>query len=192
GVVNKVAMFCIFPIVGVSMAAQPLIGYNYGAHNYMRVKQTLKVAMLWATALLAVFFALIHLFPHGIVALFGISDELLDFTIEALKIYTFGFPIIGAQIIGSNYFQATGQPLKSAVLSLMRQLIFLVPLIYWVPQILPTHFPAISGLMAVCYATPMADVLSSIFTGVFVLYEIKRLNTLMLKHREHSTCSVDA
>ena len=109
GVVQRVAMFAVLPLIGVSIAIQPLLGFNYGAHLFERVKKTLWYGIFGATGIGLALWALVHLFPEQIVGFFGITNESLrDFTVFALKVQLLMLPFIGFQIVGSNYFQATG------------------------------------------------------------------------------------
>jgi len=122
-------MFAVLPLIGVSIAIQPLLGFNYGAHLFERVKKTLWYGIFGATGIGLALWALVHLFPVQIVGFFGITDpNLLSFTVFALQVQLFLIPFVGFQIVGSNYFQATGQPAKSVFLSLTRQILFLIPL----------------------------------------------------------------
>lgn len=176
GVVQRIAMFVVFPLIGVSIAAQPLLGFNYGAKLLRRVKTTLKVAALGATCIGAAAWVLIMVFAPQIVAFFGITEKsLVDFTAFALRVQLFMLPLVGSQIVGSNYFQATGQPAKSIMLSLTRQIIFLVPMLLILPQILPSIVPALDPLDAVYFSTPVADFLSIFTTAVFVFIEWRKL-----------------
>lgn len=176
GVVQRIAMFVVFPLIGVSIAAQPLLGFNYGAKLLRRVKTTLKVAALGATCIGAAAWVLIMVFAPQIVAFFGIAEKsLVDFTAFALRVQLFMLPLVGSQIVGSNYFQATGQPAKSIMLSLTRQIIFLVPMLLILPQILPSIVPALDPLDAVYFSTPVADFLSIFTTAVFVFIEWRKL-----------------
>ena len=145
GVVQRVASFVVLPLIGMSIAIQPLLGFNYGAQLFKRVKMTLA----W-----------------GIVGNTVIAVEL------------FLIPFVGFQIVGSNYFQATGQPAKSVFLSLTRQILFLIPLYIGVPMVMPVWFPGYTGLDALYFACPVADFLAIFTTGVFVLLELKRLRKL--------------
>ena len=179
GVVQRVAMFSVLPLIGVSIAIQPLLGFNYGAHLFARVKKTLWCGIVGATGIGVVLWALVHLFPEQIVGFFGITDgNLRDFTVFALKVQLIMLPLVGFQIVGSNYFQATGQPLKSIFLSLTRQLLFLVPLLVVLPLQLPGWFPQFNSLDALYFATPMADFLAIFTTVVFIIMEMGRLKKL--------------
>ena len=142
GVVQRVASFVVLPLIGMSIAIQPLLGFNYGAHLFKRVKMTLAWGIVGNTVIAVVLWALVHLFPAQIVGFFGITDpNLLSFTVFALQVQLFLIPFVGFQIVGSNYFQATGQPAKSVFLSLTRQILFLIPLYIGLPMVMPVWFP---------------------------------------------------
>lgn len=176
GVVMRVAMFTVMPLAGMSMAIQPILGFNYGARNFDRVRKTLLDGILAATTIAIAMWAVVHIWPEQIVNLFGITnDELVAFTVYALKVQLFALPIVGAQIVGSGYFQATGQPLKSTVLSLTRQIIFLLPVLVVLPMVLPLIMPQFIGLDAIYMAAPISDVLSLIMTGIFDVRELRKL-----------------
>ena len=179
GVVQRVVMFALLPIFGVSVAIQPLIGYNYGARLVPRVRKTFWYGVVGSMIMGAFMWALVHLFPELIAGVFGIHHEgLVDFTAFALRVQLMLMPLVGFQIVGSNYFQATGQPLKSALLTLTRSIIFLIPLMLILPEALPSIIPQVNGLSALCFAAPSADFLSIFTTGVFVYSEMKRLKKL--------------
>jgi putative MATE family efflux protein len=184
GVVGRIAMFAIFPILGAAFAAQPLFGYNYGARNYARVKTTLKIAMIWVTAIGLFFWALIHIIPEPIVMIFGITDDLLAFTVNALKVQVFLMPLIGVQAVATQYFQSTGQPLKAMFLSLTRQILYLIPLIYLLPLVITRVLPSLAPLDGVYYAFPVSDIFSISTCVIFMLFELRGLNR---KIKEQST-----
>ncbi len=175
GVVMKVSMLTVFPIIGVSMAAQPLLGYNHGAHRLDRVLQTWKTAIVWASVIAIVLWAVVELVPNLLIGLFGIDDTLMGFAVPTLRAYLLMLPVIGFQITTTNYFQGTGQPGTSLFLSLTRQAIFLLPAIWLCPHILPFFFPGIDIIMSVCIAAPISDGLASLVSFVFALRERKRL-----------------
>jgi putative MATE family efflux protein len=176
GVVGRIAMFTFFPILGVAFAAQPLFGYNYGAQNYARVKTTFKIALVWVTILGVFFWTVIHLFPTQIVYVFGVKGELEQFTITALKVQVFMMPIVGIQVVATQYFQSSGQPLKSLFVSVTRQLLYLIPLLYLLPHIIPTIFPSLAPLDGLYYAYPVSDFLSIITCVILVAFELRKIN----------------
>lgn len=179
GVVSRIAMFTVFPLIGMAIAVQPLLGFNYGAHLYDRVRKTLLCGVVGATIIAVLMWALVHLFPTQIISAFGITDVgLRDFTIFAMKVQLMLLPLVGFQIVCSNYFQATGQPAKSVFLSLTRQILFLVPLYLFLPQWLPVWFPGLNGLDALYFACPIADFLAVFATVIFMIWEMQRIRKL--------------
>ncbi len=176
GVVQRCAMFTVLPIIGIAVSIQPLLGYNYGASLISRVRTTLGYGILAAVFLGTCMWILIHVFAYDIVELFGIRDDSLrDFTVFALNIQLLLLPVVGFQIVASNYFQATGQPLKSVILSLTRQVLFLIPLYIALPIILPHMGLGLTSLDAIYFAVPISDVLSVITSLAFLSAELKRL-----------------
>lgn len=178
GVVSRIAMFTVFPLIGTSIAVQPLLGFNYGARNFDRVRKTLWFGVGMATVFSVVFWAAVHLWPQQIVAAFGIEADLADFTVFALQVQLAMLPFVGYQIVCSNYFQATGQPLKSSILSLTRQIIFLLPLYVLLPRVLPTLLPQYNGLDALYFAVPLSDFLAIFTVTIFIIIEMGRLKKL--------------
>lgn len=176
GVVQRCAMFTVLPLIGIAVAIQPLLGYNYGAGLISRVRSTLGYGILIATILGTIMWALLHVFAFDIVSFFGIRDDSLrDFTVFALNIQVLVLPVVGMQIVTSNYFQATGQPMKSVILSLTRQVLFLIPLYIVLPLVLPYIAPNLTSLDALYFAVPIADILSVVTSLIFILFELKRL-----------------
>lgn len=172
--VSGIAMLFLMPIFGINQGAQPIIGYNYGARQYRRVKEALKLAIIAATAVVIFGFVVTRLFPVQLISIFNKKDEaLIAFGGHALKIFLIGMPIIGFQIVSANYFQAVGKPMQAALLSLSRQVLLLIPAIL----ILPRFF----GLEGLLYAGPFSDIMSSLITGVFLFYELRHLDS---KHEE--------
>ncbi|MCX7884084.1 MAG: MATE family efflux transporter [Caloramator sp.] len=169
GIINSVSMLILMPIFGINQGSQPIIGYNYGAQKYDRVKLTLKLAILGATAICTLGFVMVQLFPVAIISIFNKTDkELIKIGSNGLRIFLSMFPIVGFQIVSANYFQAVGKPKHSMFLSLSRQVIILIPLLF----ILPRMFK----LKGVWLAGPVSDFLSSLITAVFLLFEIRNLN----------------
>lgn len=192
GVVNRVSMFTVLPIIGVAVAIQPLIGYNYGAKLISRVRKAFWWGSLGATLIGVLVWLLVQIFADPIVRVFGIADDsLVNFTSFALKVQLVMLPFIGFQIVGSNYFQATGQPLKSVILTLTRQIVFLVPLLFVLPLILPHMFEQFTSLDALYFATPVSDALSIFTVGIFMAFEMKRLKKLEAKQLEEKGRGVE-
>ncbi|MCI9129767.1 MAG: MATE family efflux transporter [Eggerthellaceae bacterium] len=179
GVVSRIGMFTAMPLIGIAVAIQPLLGYNYGARKIDRVRKTLWFGIAVATGIALIEWVIIMLFPEAIANAFGIrSDSLVAFTTFALKVQFAMLPMIGFQIVGSNYFQATGQPAKSIFLTLTRQILFLVPLLYILPEVLPHIVPSLDGLDALYFAAPIADFLAIFTVAIFIAWEMRRLRKL--------------
>lgn len=177
GVVIRLAQFFVMPIMGFVMAAQPIIGFNYGARKFDRVKKTFMIASVVSTLVLVVFWAIVMLLPGALVGVFGLKDAALrDVAIYGLRAYMVLMPLIGFQMLGASYFQATGQAAKSAVLSLTRQVIFFIPALFLLPRILPGLIEGMTPLQSLLYSAPVSDLLSTILTGVFVLRELVHLD----------------
>jgi putative MATE family efflux protein len=175
GIVMSLNTLIFLPIIGIQEGSQPIIGYNYGAEKYDRVRKVLKYASLAATAVACFGYLITRIFPVQLISLFNSHDKaLIVFGSHALTVCLIFLPVIGFQIIGAGYFQAVGKPLRSMLLSFSRQLILLIPALL----ILPHFF----GLEGVLWAGPLADILSSLLTGSFIYLELKHLAA---KHRKN-------
>lgn len=169
GVINSVAMLIVMTVVAINMAAQPIFGFNYGAQNFARVKECLILCIKAATGIVIVGFLGVQLFPELIVKAFNNSNaELLEVGSYGLRIILLALPIVGFQIIIGNYFQSIGKAGISVVLTLMRQVILLIPILF----ILPTFL----GLDGVWFASPISDAGSAILSAVFLIRELRKLN----------------
>lgn len=176
GVVMSISTLILMPIFGINQGSQPIIGYNYGAKNYDRVKEALKLAIIGATGISILGYIGTQLFPAQMVAFFNPEDaELIAFGTRAIRIYLALVPIIGFQIVSANYFQAVGKPRQAGFLSLSRQVLVLIPALL----ILPRFF----GLDGALMAGPVADLVASILTGIWITMELKRLG---VQHQENS------
>jgi len=169
GILHSITMFVLMPIIGINQGSQPIIGYNYGAKRYDRVKDTLKSSIFAATGIVIIGFIITRIYPHSLIYLFNKDDaELLRIGTEGIKIFLLALPIIGFQIVGANYFMAVGKPKKSMFLSLSRQVIVLIPMLL----ILPRFY----GLFGIWLAVPVSDTIAFVLTAVFLIKEVKQLN----------------
>lgn len=169
GIVMKIAMILASVCIGFGIGAQPILGFNLGAKKYARVRHTYLLAVTIATGSILIGWAVCQLAPHLVLSLFGKENQTFtDFAVRCLRIYLGGIFCAGFQIVSTNYFQATGQPLKASLLSMLRQLILLIPLLL----ILPLFF----GLNGLLYAGPCADIGSAVIVALFILPEMRKLN----------------
>ena len=163
--INSIIMMVGMPIVGISQGAQPIIGFNYGCKKYDRVEETLKLAPITATIGLTVGWLIVQLYPEPIVSMFNSDAKLVSISVDGIRKYLSMMPLIGISMIGSNYIQSIGNAKQSMFLSLLRQVILLVPMML----ILPRFF----GLNGVWFSQPVADVISCIVTYIIVRKEVK-------------------
>jgi putative MATE family efflux protein len=172
GIVYSIIIVFFMPLMGLNQGAQPIIGYNYGAKKYERVRKTYKRAVVSATLFITFCFLLIQLFPRLFISLFSGEDgPLMDMGIYCLRVSTLMLPVVGFQVLTSNYFQAVGKALEGTILSLSRQLLLYVPLLMFLPSVF--------GLQGVFFAMPAADLGSVLLTACFMITELKRLNRLI-------------
>lgn len=160
GIINRVMMFALSPVLGVTQGFLPVAGFNIGAHQNERVKETIKKSIYFGSILGTVIFIAIVIFKEEIIGVFTNDATLLAQTPDAMLIAFLVTPIVTLQLIGSAYFQAAGKALPALILTLLKQGIFLIPLAY----ILPIYY----GVDGVWWSFPIADTLATIIT-VFVL-----------------------
>lgn len=169
GIVMKIAMILGSVCIGIGVGAQPILGFNYGAQHNVRIRRTYRMAVIWATVAILAGWVFCQTCPNLILQLFGGgSDTFNAFAVRCMRIFLGGIFCAGFQIVSTNYFQATGQPLKASILSMLRQLLLLIPLLL----ILPLFF----GLDGVLYAGPAADIGSAVIVFLFVVPEMKKLD----------------
>jgi putative MATE family efflux protein len=169
GVVFSVAMLFLMPIFGINQGAQPIIGYNYGARQFDRVKKTYQLASIAATAITTAGFLIAFFFPSAIIALFNRGDtQLIEMGSRAMRTFLFMLPIVGFQIVSANYFQAIGKPRHAMLLSLSRQVLLLIPCLFILPGFWGLHGVFMSG--------PVSELGSSLLTGIFLLFEYRKLD----------------
>lgn len=171
GIVMKTNAILLSIIVGISQGVQPIIGFNFGAGQYKRVRQAYLLAIQWNFVVSAVGFVLFQFFPRQIIAIFG-NGEPLYFEFATLFMRTFLFMVLvnGVQLLSSNFFTAIGKALKGLLLSLTRQVFFLIPLILLLPLKL--------GIFGVLLAGPIADFIAFVVSAAFIWKEFRHLKAL--------------
>ncbi len=168
GIINRVSLLTLMPLFGISQGTQPVIGYNYAAKNYRRVREAVVKGSLAATVVSCGGFVVVELFDAHIVRLFSSDAELVALGAAGLKTFLAMLPIIGIQIMGSAFFQAIGKPMHSLLLSMSRQLLILIPVLLVLPRFI--------GLKGVWLAGPISDFGSTALTVVLVATQVKRLD----------------
>lgn len=171
GIVMKVNQILISIMVGVSVGAQPIIGFNYGSKNFTRVKKTLDIALIVSEIICIIAFLIFQFAPMSVVSLFGSEEGLYnEFAVKAFRIFLLLCPLTGFQTVVAVYLQAVGKPLKSAVLSLSRQIIFFVPAALILPMFL--------GVTGVLWTGPVADGLAFLLSLGLLFYERRQLRQI--------------
>lgn len=182
GIINSIAGLIVMVIFGFTQGMQPIVGYNYGAKQMGRVFLTLKLTIFWATGISIIGFLLTLLLPEALSRAFTDDPTLLSITTIGMRLYMLAFPVVGFQIVTSNFFQSIGKAKIAIFLSLSRQLLFLIPFIVY----LPTQF----NLTGVWIAQPAADIFASLVTGAILFwfyYRLKKKKNLSLDSKPYSS-----
>ena len=161
GILNRVMMMSIFPMIGLVQGFLPIMGYNYGANNYKRVLKVIKTSFSTSFLLGMIGLLIMSLFPVEVFKIFTEDAGLIIPGSKYLVIVIIVIPLVGIQMLGASLFQAIGKPKPALLLTLARQVIFLIPLII----ILPKFF----GILGIWYAFPISDILSTILTIKYIL-----------------------
>lgn len=168
GVANRMLMFMLMPLFGIIQGLQPILGFNYGAKKIGRVKESLRLATIVATVFSTFSFIVLLFFTTPLVRLFNNDTRLINEGVPLIRIIIVFLPIIGFQIVGASLFQAIGKAGPALILSMSRQILFLIPLLL----VLPLFF----GLVGIFYAFPISDLLSAVVTGFWLLREVRIMN----------------
>lgn len=169
-VINSVMIFFFMPVMGITQGAQPIIGYNYGAKKYDRVRATLKLEMTIATAICVFAFLCIQILTVPIIKAFNSETTLIEAASYGMRIMLMMTPIIGFQMVASQYSQAIGKAKKATILGLLRQVILLIPLLVIMPHLFQ--------LTGVWMTSPIADFISCSITGIVLFRELKQLGKM--------------
>lgn len=166
GIVNRIAFVFVMIIMGLNQGMQPIAGYNYGARNFDRLRKVLFTTIGWATLVAVLGFIVGELFPGTLAGIFTSDPVLIGHTVTGMRIVFMFFPIVGLQMVTSNFFQSLGMAKISIFLSLTRQLIFLLPLLFILPEIY-----VVNGVWA---SMPISDLLASIVSVLMLIYQMKK------------------
>ncbi len=177
GIINSVTSLVVMTIVAINMASQPIIGFNYGAKMTDRVREALKKALTAATLIGFFSFVLIEIFAKELVGMFNTSSpELSGIAVPGLRIFILAMPVIGFQIVTGNYFQSVGKAKTAMLLTLLRQVLVLLPLLLILPSFL--------GLRGIWIAPPVADFVSAMIVSIFLAREWRKLGLIRQPGKE--------
>lgn len=170
GILNSMLLIIIMTVVGLNQGTQPIIGYNYGAGNFLRVKDTFFYTVKVATIITSAGFIIGMFFPRQFASAFTGDQELLEIAENGIRLSLIAFPLVGFQVVAGNFFQSIGQAKKAIIQSLSRQIIFLVPGLL--------IFPALLGLNGVWIAMPVSDFLASLLSLNLLVGQIRIIRNM--------------
>ena len=166
GIVNRLVFIFVMIVMGLNQGMQPIAGYNFGAQQYARVSRVLKLTIIFATVVTTSGFLMGMLIPELVVSIFTSDEELIAISARGLRVVVMFFPIIGFQMVTSNFFQSIGMASNAIFLSLTRQMLFLLPALI----ILPRFF----GAAGVWYSMPFSDLLASLVALVMLVRQFRK------------------
>lgn len=168
GIVNTIGMLAVMPIFGIMQGAAPIMGFNHGAGDSVRVRRVFFQSLVASTVILLLFWVAIELFPHALILAFSANDpKLLELGQRGLPVFMLMLPLVGLPIALTQYYQSVGKGLPSALLGMSRQIIFLIPALL----ILPVWW----GLDGMIWSGPIADALGVLLSVGFFLHELPRM-----------------
>ena len=170
GIVNRISFLFIMINMGLNQGMQPIAGYNYGARKYSRVREVYMKTVKYATFVALAGFIVSIAIPHAAVSVFTSDPQLIDLAAKGLVLINLMLPLVGFQMVTSNLFQCLGMINKSIILSMSRQLLFLLPMLYVLPMFLDSK--------GIWISFPIADFLSSLLTFILLLGLMKKLKML--------------
>jgi Na+-driven multidrug efflux pump len=155
------------PLIGLIQGMQPIIGFNYGAGNFGRVKETLGLSLRIASVIALLDFVLLYVLAAFLFSIFTTDEQLVQSGVEATRILVLAVPLLGIQFVGGGMYQALGRAFPALILSIVRQTVFLLPLLLYLPRIL--------GLDGVWLSFPIADALAFAVTGYMLFREFRTM-----------------
>ena len=170
GIVNRISFLFIMINMGLNQGMQPIAGYNFGARKYSRVMEVYKKTVKFATLVALAGFVVSEVFPHAAVSIFTSDTQLIDLSAKGLRLINLMLPVVGFQMITSNLFQCLGMINKSIILSMSRQLLFLIPLLYFMPMFFDAK--------GIWLSFPISDLLAAILTAILLIGLTNKIKVL--------------
>ncbi len=167
GLIRGFTLFVAFPIIGIMQGLMPIVSYNYGAKNWQRVRQSVWLAVKWTTLISIILLSIITTFPQELIGIFTEDKDLLNHTPRVFRLIFISLPIMGIGFIGGAFFQAIGKPIPALVLTLARQGLFMIPLMYILSYFL--------GLDGVWFSMPLGEILAGTWAGIWLYIRVKSL-----------------
>ncbi|WP_256621598.1 MATE family efflux transporter [Methanolobus chelungpuianus] len=169
GIASRMLMLILMPIIGVSHGLQPIVGYNYGAQNFTRVNESIKLSLKITTVIGFLGFAVLFMFPGTFFRIFSTDTDLITNGETALRIMVLATPVIGMNVISTTVFQAIGKARPSFILSMCRQILFLIPLVILLPRYL--------DLSGVWMAFPLSDIMAGLLSAFLITKEYRHFQS---------------
>lgn len=173
GIVNRLAFFFVMIVLGINQGMQPIAGYNFGARQYGRVLRVLKLTIIGATCITSAGFVIGVFMPRLAVSLFTTDQELIRLASEGMRIVFAFFPIIGFQMVATNFFLSIGMAAKAIFLSLSRQLLFLLPGLLFLPRIFDLYTQW-NGSWGVWCSMPASDLMASVIAALMLAHQLRK------------------
>ena len=167
GLIRGFTLFVAFPIIGIMQGLMPIVSYNYGAKNWQRVRQSVWLAVKWTTCISVILLSIIATFPQELIGVFTEDKDLLNHTPRVFRLIFISLPIMGIGFIGGAFFQAIGKPIPALVLTLARQGLFMIPLMYILSYFI--------GLDGVWFSMPLGEILAGTWAGIWLYIRVKSL-----------------
>lgn len=168
GIINSISMLLIMPVMGFIQGGQPIIGYNYGAKSYGRVKKTLKLLLIFGVGFMMISWLIVQFRAEWLVGFFTADNvQLTELSARSMRAFLFAIPMIAVGMVCGNFFQGTGKPGRAMFLNMCRQLIVLIPCLLVLPLFL--------GLQGVFYAGPLSDTVSALISVIFLKFELRKM-----------------
>ena len=165
GLIRGFTLFVAFPIIGIMQGLMPIVSYNYGAKNWQRVKHAVWLAVKWTTAISIILLTIIAVFPQDLIEVFTEDKDLLNHTPRVLRLIFISLPIMGIGFIGGAFFQAIGEPIPALILTLARQGLFMIPLMYILSYFI--------GLDGVWISMPLGEILAGTWAGIWLYSRVR-------------------
>ncbi|MDR2385551.1 MAG: MATE family efflux transporter [Tannerella sp.] len=166
GIINRIVFMFLMIVMGFNQGMQPIAGYNYGARKYSRVMEVTKLTILCGIGVTTVGFLVCEIFPSIMIKLFTARSELIDESVFGMRIIFSVFPMVGFQMVASNFFMSIGMSQKAILLSMTRQVLFLIPCLLILPRFL--------GTLGIWISIPIADFVSTVVTAAVLIRQFRK------------------
>ena len=167
GLIRGFTLFVAFPIIGIMQGLMPIVSYNYGAKNWQRVRHSVWLAVKWTTTISIILLTIITVFPQELIEIFTEDKNLLNHTPRILRLIFLSLPVMGIGFIGGAFFQAIGKPIPALILTLARQGLFMIPLMYLLSNFI--------GLDGVWFSMPLGEILAGTWAGIWLYTRVRSL-----------------